>query len=120
MRLSHLLIATTLVASSAVFAAAPAMEKDGKLVDSRGMTLYTFDKDSKGMSACNDDCAKNWPPLVATKNSKPSGDWTIVERKDGSMQWAYEGMPLYTYAKDKKAGDTTGDGKGDNWHIAKP
>jgi predicted lipoprotein with Yx(FWY)xxD motif len=37
------------------------------------------------------------------------------------MQWAYKGKPLYTFAKDTKPGDTTGDGfLNGAWHIAKP
>lgn len=39
---------------------------------------------------------------------------------DGTMQWAYDGKPLYTYAKDKQPGDTTGDTLMGVWHVAKP
>ena len=92
------------------------------LADSKGMTLYTFDKDTTpGKSACNGPCAQNWPPLAAAAKAKPMGDWTVVTRDDGSKQWAYKGKPLYTFAKDKKPGDTTGDGFLNNaWHAAKP
>ena len=49
-----------------------------------------------------------------------SADWTIVTRDDGSKQWAYKGKPLYTWVKDQKAGDKTGDGFANNaWHTAK-
>ena len=36
-------------------------------VDEKGMTLYTYDKDTKGAaaSACTGGCAANWPPYVA-------------------------------------------------------
>ena len=87
------------------------------LADAKGMTLYTFDKDTKGVSACSGKCAMNWPPLAAEADAKPTGDWTIVTRDDGTKQWAYKGMPLYTFAKDTKAGDTTGDGVGKVWHV---
>ena len=97
-----------------------AMEKDGMLVDHNGMTLYTFDKDAGGKSMCNDECAKNWPPLAAKAGEKAEGKWTQVKRADGSMQWAYDGKPLYTFVKDKKGGDMTGDGMKDVWHVAKP
>ncbi|ATB65564.1 COG4315 family predicted lipoprotein [Pseudomonas mosselii] len=95
-------------------------EKDGRLVDKKGMTLYTFDKDTAGKSVCNGDCATNWPPLKAETEAKAEGDWTVVTRDDGSSQWAYKGKPLYTFIKDKKAGETTGDGMKDVWHVAKP
>lgn len=95
-------------------------DKGKALVDAKGMTLYTFDKDLAGKSACNGPCAKNWPPFMAADGS-PSGAWTIVTRDDGSKQWAYEGKPLYTWSKDTKPGDTTGDGFLNNqWHVAHP
>jgi predicted lipoprotein with Yx(FWY)xxD motif len=61
-------------------------------------------------------CAVEWPPLAAAADSKASGDWTIVTRDDGSLMWAYEGKPLYTFVDDKKAGDVTGDNV-DGFHI---
>jgi predicted lipoprotein with Yx(FWY)xxD motif len=93
---------------------------DGTLTNAAGMTLYTFDKDSAGKSACNGPCAVNWPPLVAGAAAAASGDWSIVTRDDGGRQWAYKGRPLYTWIKDQKPGDKTGDGFAQNaWHTAK-
>ncbi|SDR90992.1 Predicted lipoprotein with conserved Yx(FWY)xxD motif [Pseudomonas sp. Z003-0.4C(8344-21)] len=115
-----LLMAAALALPGLAMAADPAMEKDGMFTDQKGMTLYTFAKDSAGKSACNDKCAANWPPLMAQAGDKSMGDWTVVKRDDGSMQWAYQGMPLYTFVMDKKAGDMTGDGKMDGaWKVAK-
>lgn len=101
-------------------AAEPAMVKDGMLVDARGMTLYTYDKDSLGKSMCNGACASNWPPLAAGAGAEGGDDWSVLQRDDGSWQWAYYGKPLYTFAQDQKPGDTLGDGKLDMWHIARP
>ncbi|WP_051469339.1 hypothetical protein [Chelativorans sp. J32] len=89
------------------------------LTDAKGMTLYTFDKDTSGVTNCYDDCAVKWPPLIAASGAKAGGDFSLVKRKDGSEQWAYKGMPLYLWQNDKKPGDTTGDGVGGVWHIAK-
>ncbi|SDT62966.1 COG4315 family predicted lipoprotein [Pseudomonas granadensis] len=115
-----LLMAAALALPGLAMAADPAMKKDGMFTDHKGMTLYTFAKDSAGKSACNDKCAANWPPLMAQAGDKSMGDWTVVKRDDGSMQWAYQGMPLYTFVMDKKAGDMTGDGKMDGaWKVAK-
>ena len=120
-------IAIALSAASGAFAqaAAPAKSADtskGKtLVDAKGMTLYTFDKDTGGKSACNGPCATNWPPLTAAANAKASGEWAIVTRDDGSSQWAYKGKPLYVWSKDTKPGDVTGDGLFSGaWHVAVP
>ncbi|MBM7063346.1 hypothetical protein JQX08_21720 [Pseudomonas sp. UL073] len=98
----------------------PAMESGGILTDHNGMTLYTFDKDSAGKSACNGQCAANWPPLAAAAGAKTDGEWTVVTRDDGGQQWAYKGKPVYTFVQDKKAGDQTGEGKMGVWHVAKP
>jgi len=95
--------------------------KGKTLVDQRGMTLYVFDKDTVGKSACNGPCAANWPPLVASPGSQPSGDYSITTRDDAAAQWAYKGRPLYTWKNDAKPGDITGDGLLDNtWHVATP
>ena len=100
----------------------PATVLQGRLVGPQQMTLYIFDRDitGSGKSMCNDNCAKNWPPLFAPSNAKPIGAWNAITRDDGSKQWAYQGKPLYYWAQDSKPGDTTGDGVGGAWHIAKP
>jgi predicted lipoprotein with Yx(FWY)xxD motif len=121
-----LLSATTLSAlmmSTAL--AAPAQtgktSKGPALTDSKGMTLYTFDKDADGKSACNGPCAGNWPVLKADSSDKATDGYTIISRDDGSRQWAYKGKPLYTFAKDQNPGDVNGDGfLNGAWHIAKP
>lgn len=120
--LRTLALAVALAASTGLVSAqqAPAMVKDGALVGHNQMTLYTFDKDSDGKSACNGPCAKNWPPLMAKADDIASGDWSIITRDDGGKQWAYKGKPLYFWVKDTKAGDRTGDGVNNVWHTAKP
>lgn len=121
-------VAAVAVAGFASIASAqmgPTMTGDsakGKvLTDSKGMTLYVFDKDSGGKSVCNGPCATNWPPLMVTGDGKADGAYTVVIRDDGSKQWAYKGKPLYTWIKDTKPGDISGDGFLNNaWHIAMP
>ena len=119
-----------LVASIAILGAAASAEdygpfKEAKssagdiLVDGKGMTLYTFDKDEAGKSNCNGDCAKAWPPAMAMESDKPVGDLTIIKRDDGTMQWADGGKPLYTFVKDTKPGDVTGDNMKNVWHVVK-
>lgn len=113
-------LAAAALFSSIAFAQAPAKVADGTLTSDNGMTLYTFDKDAEGKSACNGPCAGNWPPLAAAADAKPSGDWMVVTRDDGSKQWAYKGKPLYRWAKDAKPGDRTGDNVNNVWHVARP
>ena len=89
------------------------------LVDANGMTLYTFDKDEGGVSACYDKCAVHWPPAIAAEGAAAEGDFGLTERTDGTMQWTYDGMPLYLWVKDTAPGDTSGDGVNDVWHVVK-
>ena len=96
------------------------MDIGGKMVitNDAGMTLYTFDKDAPGVSNCYEECAVNWPPAVAAADAAADGDFTLVDRTDGTKMWAYEGMPLYLWKNDTKPGDTTGDMVGEVWHTA--
>ena len=118
--LSLLAAALLAVAFAAQAQMAPATKAaDGTLTDAKGMTLYTFDRDAAGKSACNGPCATNWPPLAAAADAKATGEWTIITRDDGAKQWAFRGKPVYTWSKDSKAGDKTGDGVNGVWHTAK-
>lgn len=102
--------------------AVPATAVDGAFVNAAGMSLYTFDKDpaGSGKSVCNGPCAVNWPPLAVAADAKAMGDWSVTTRDDGGRQWAYQGKPLYLWAKDQKPGDRTGDGVSNVWHLARP
>lgn len=99
----------------------PLAMKGGMLVDAKGMTVYTFDRDAmgSGKSACNGDCAVKWPPVMARGDDKPSGDYTVVTRDDGRKQWAYKGKPLYTWPEDQEPGDKYGDNYNKVWHIVR-
>jgi predicted lipoprotein with Yx(FWY)xxD motif len=110
-----------LFAASAAAAGAPATVQNGVLATPSGATVYTFDKDTvgSGKSACNGPCAQLWPPVAAQAADAAGGDWSIVTRDDGSRQWAYKGAPIYTFSKDAKPGDTTGDKFKDIWHVIK-
>jgi predicted lipoprotein with Yx(FWY)xxD motif len=93
----------------------------GKMVltDANGMTLYTFDKDEQGVASnCYDQCATNWPPLIVPADTAVEGDFTLMDRTDGTKIVAYKGWPLYLWVKDTKPGDTTGDMVGEVWHTA--
>ncbi len=96
--------------------------------DADGLTLYTFendrddtDGDGPGDSDCNNGCADNWPPLLADASSTAEGQFTIITRDDGtSLQWAFKGLPLYTFAGDANSGEVNGDGSGGAWYVARP
>jgi len=84
------------------------------LVDGRGRTLYLFEKDKLGRSACSGKCAGFWPPLIAsakplaTAGAKTSLLGTTT-RADGRLQVTYSHHPLYTFVKDTRKGQTNGE-----------
>jgi len=91
-----------------------------------GMTLYTFANDTAGVSNCAEGCIDNWPALTVEDGAEAiagpgvAGDLTVIERADGGMQVAYNGMPLYYFVGDEAAGDTNGHEVGGIWFIATP
>lgn len=102
-------------------------QKDGVgsfLVDTKGMTLYYFKKDSPGKSACEGDCVAKWPlyfrEAVAAKDGVKAEDFATITRADGQKQTTYKGMPLYYFVGDKNPGDTTGQGVKDVWFVVNP
>ena len=61
--------ATTANAQAPLPAKVANTSKGQALVDAKGMTLYVFDRDTAGKSACNGQCAANWPPLTAASGA---------------------------------------------------
>lgn len=96
-----------------------ALQAADMVTDAKGMTLYTFDKDMDGKSSCYDDCAVKWPPYLGKEGDAMAEDWTLVGRTDGTMQWAYDGKPVYFFVDDAKPGDMAGEGMGGVWHVIK-
>jgi predicted lipoprotein with Yx(FWY)xxD motif len=84
------------------------------LTGPNGMTLYTHAGDSATTSTCTGQCATAWPPLATT--GQPSagtgvtGQLGTLIRADGTTQVTFDGLPLYYWQGDTKAGDVTGNG----------
>jgi len=95
------------------------------LVDPRGRTLYLFEKDKLGASACVGRCATYWPPLLTRgKPIAAAGVKTkllgTTKRSDGTLQVTYGGHPLYTFKLDAKPGQVKGEGTdafGAEWYA---
>jgi predicted lipoprotein with Yx(FWY)xxD motif len=95
------------------------------LVDSKGMTLYLFTKDTPNTSNCYGSCAAIWPPLLTSGSPVAGAGVTAsllgtTKRTDGTTQVTYNGWPLYYYASDKAAGDTTGENVQGVWFVITP
>jgi len=124
MRFPAMLLAALTIAAcqsmSPSVSAVPGKVSAGTLTDPNGMTLYTYAKDvpGSGKSECSGACAFAWPPFLAGAGAQGSGNWTLIKRDDGRMQWAYKGRPVYTYVKDTKPGEMSGDKDGGVWFVA--
>jgi predicted lipoprotein with Yx(FWY)xxD motif len=97
----------------------------GTILTSDGMTLYLFTKDQENVTNCYDQCAVNWPPLLANGGQPAAGEGVtgqlgVIDRTDGTQQVTYNGIPLYYYIKDTKFWDVTGQGVGDVWFVVHP
>jgi predicted lipoprotein with Yx(FWY)xxD motif len=98
------------------------------LVDGNGRTLYLWDADHGATSACTGACAQAWPPLTTTGTPKAGGAVKAsllgtTKRADGTREATYAGHPLYTFAGDTHAGQTTGEGSngfGAPWWVVTP
>ena len=93
------------------------------LTNTSGMTLYALSGESAGKFICTGAaCEGVWHPVIASGASTTSagvGSLGTVKRPDGSEQVTYKGMPLYTFAQDRKAGEANGEGIKDvgTWHA---
>jgi len=98
------------------------------IVDSKGRTLYLFEKDTSRRSACSGQCAQFWPPLLT--HAAPVASTGVkqsllrkIRRADGTQQVTYAGHPLYLYVGDTKPGQTNGEGSqefGAGWDVLSP
>ena len=94
------------------------------LTGQNGMTLYVLTTDKPDTSTCTGSCATNWPPLSVAPGTTITGPagatltFATITRADGTVQVTYNHMPLYYYAGDSVAGDTTGEGKNNVWFVA--
>jgi len=98
------------------------------LVDGKGRALYLWEADHGSTSTCTGACAQAWPPLTITGPPKASGAVRgsllgTTKRADGSREVTYAGHPLYLFAGDSRAGQTTGQGStgfGAPWWVVTP
>ena len=95
------------------------------LVDARGRTLYLFEKDRGGMSACNSACLQYWPAFTSQATPRAGTGvkqslLRLTKQHSGSWQVTYAGHPLYRFVGDKRAGQTSGEGLtnfGAGWYV---
>jgi len=90
------------------------------MTDLKGMTLYTYAKDVTSTSNCTGQCLKNWPAYTAhSQTGNFPENISVITRPDGTLQYAWKGMPLYYFVKDGDSGDAYGNGVGGVWSVIK-
>jgi len=126
-KLSAVLAAVALASAARADHHAVKVMKDDKagsyLADAKGMTLYTFKKDSAGKSACAGECVAKWPIYFREKigaDAAMAAHFGTITREDGQKQTTYKGMPLYYFAGDSAAGEMKGQGLKEVWYVAAP
>ncbi len=97
------------------------------LTDGSGMSLYMFTPDRRNVSNCEGACLAAWPPVmlkageglddVAVEGNLRRSLLGVAMRFDGSRQVTYNGFPLYYWARDRAAGDVTGQWVGGIWFV---
>ena len=95
------------------------------LVNSKGMTLYMFVPDHRKSVTCKGSCAVIWPPLKVKKGQKPTAGGAAKKNLLGTYGRvvSYNKWPLYTYFRDHKPGQTTGqalNNSGGKWYVLSP
>ncbi|MEQ9449205.1 MAG: hypothetical protein RLN70_09920, partial [Rhodospirillaceae bacterium] len=82
--------------------------------DSNGLTLYVWTKEgAEDVWSCPALCMKVFVPFAAPPAARniehnTYEEWSVVEREDGTLQWALNGKPLYTYVHDVDPGSVRG------------
>ncbi|MET9832643.1 SCO0930 family lipoprotein [Streptomyces sp. NPDC006385] len=110
--------------------------KDPKLgeivIDKNGMTVYRFMRDTQWpmSTKCTGDCLEKWPVVapvdaedtkgIDLQGSTPNRGYVVFDRPDGIKQQSIDCVPIYTFAGDKKPGDTNGQGVGGTWYAVRP
>lgn len=96
---------------------------DSYLADSRGMTLYIYLKDAKGQATCVGACVQRWPIFYTENVMVPAGmdakEFGVITHPSGVKQNTFRGWPLYYFAQDKMAWDTTGEGRSNVWFVVR-
>ena len=115
---------TTAAVTTTAAASATVKLSDSKfgkiLTDDKGAVLYSFSKDEKSKSNCAGTCATTWPvyaPATITAGAGIDGTKLASFDNGGKKQLTIDGVPLYYFSGDAKAGDTNGQGVGGFWYV---
>jgi predicted lipoprotein with Yx(FWY)xxD motif len=86
-------------------------------LNASGQALYVRQRDRRNQSTCYGDCARQWPPYLAYGDVRSHGRWSIINRRDGTRQWAYAGHPTYMWSGDREQGQISGHRRDGTWSV---
>lgn len=111
-----------LLVNSAIFASddprpgSVEVAQDGGLV-SGGLELYTYAADTQQRSECTDTCDDpRWRPFVAGPTDVRVGSWVPQRRRDGRIQWMYQGAFVFQNPQADRGKAVVGDRGKFVWH----
>ena len=94
------------------------------VANTKGLAVYTWNREKDGKIRCTGACAKQWPPLLVMKDDMVArhvkgvmGTLGTVTRPDGHVQVTLDKHPLYTHAGDMKM-EALGNGV-NGWFVVK-
>jgi predicted lipoprotein with Yx(FWY)xxD motif len=93
------------------------------LMTNKGFAVYYYRADSMLKATCTDQCAHDWPPILAPQGMMAvSSSMTLprqltVHQTANGAQVFYDGHALYTYAADMQPGTATGRAQDMLWYL---
>lgn len=95
----------------------------GTLLTAHDLPLYISRRDvpNSGASVCDSrTCGSAWQPFLkqdADVSRAVGGRWSVIARKSGDFQWAYDGLPVYTNKYDRPASNSLVGEKDPIWDV---
>lgn len=85
----------------------------GRMLRTRtNFSIYASRQDAPDKSRCTGDCLTQWEPIRAPAYAKPRGEFGIIERSPGILQWTFRKQPLYVHVGEPVAKMYGGDEPG--------
>ncbi len=96
----------------------PVWRRGDLLVERLNRGLYTYGPDEPGVSVCDLNCRRYWPPVYAEPGARPVGPFTLATGPEGRAIWAWQGQPLYRWTGDRTRGSARGEVV-DEWFLVR-
>ncbi len=82
----------------------------------RGFSVYVREG-WRSAGDCDEACLRIWQPLQAPASARARGDWKLLTRSTGELQWSFRRQPLLRYLPDPRPSAQDGSDE-PGWHLA--